>query len=103
VTVTVDNVSEESVVVDEIPASWRVVSEHESSTSDGRQTVTLGEVPADGSATFTYFVEAPDGPGGTNQYTFGPATAQATGSDESAAFGGTETNYVVGISTQAPF
>jgi serine protease AprX len=103
VEITVEDPSEDVTVYDEIPASWDVVSEQSwGETEDGaRKRVELGTVAAGTEErTFTYFVEAPDGPGGTNQYTFGPATAETD--DATTRVAGTETNYVVGVSTEAP-
>lgn len=103
VQVTVENPSEAVTVYDEIPAPWNVISEE--STADiegeGRQRVELGTVPAGTTRTFGYFVKAPEAPGATSGYTFGPTTAEATSASTEVA--GTETNYVVGVSTQAPF
>lgn len=103
VQVTVENPSEAVTVYDEIPVSWNVVSEESTADVEGesRQRVELGTVPAGTTRTFGYFVEAPEAPGATSGYTFGPTTVEATGASTEVA--GTETNYVVGVSTQAPF
>ncbi|WP_254830446.1 S8 family peptidase [Haloglomus salinum] len=98
VDITVANPSADVTVYDEIPSSWSVVSgESTQSTDDGRQRVELGTVPSGETRTLTYFVEAPDGPAATNQYTFGPATAETEAATTQVA--GTETNYVVGVGT----
>jgi serine protease AprX len=102
VSIEVTNPSAAAVTVsDEIPASWTVVSDEATATSDGRTRVELGTVPAGESRTFDYFVEAPDGTDGTGAYSFGPATAER--GQASTEVGGTETNYVVGVSTRSPF
>jgi serine protease AprX len=101
--VTVENVSHTAVVRDSVPAEWTVKTDfgdvERVEEVDGRKEVSLtGEVaPGDGETAFTYFVEAP---ATTGQYTFGPAAARAAATDDEwVAFGGTETNTVVGQST----
>ncbi|PSP78229.1 hypothetical protein BRC88_11025 [Halobacteriales archaeon QS_4_69_225] len=108
-------------VSDRVPAGWTVDEEYgdvESTTDndDGSTTVVLGEVSTDDlgsdAATRQYFAEAPTGADNTGRYTFGPATATAVdptdfsddpdrerGSTEEN-FGGTDTNTVVGPSTE---
>lgn len=93
-------------VIDSVPASWTVKRAYGDvvrvTEKNGRKQVHFGKVPP--GASVTYFVEAPSGPSATGSYTFGPATAKTNeelsgdGSQETT-FGGTDTNYVAGPST----
>lgn len=102
-------------VYDVIPAEWEVDpvdgddlqyqngEPRTEQTDDGRTRVYLdASVPAGGSATFTYFVEAPEGAQGTGGYTFGPTMADSDDDDAGAVpvSGTTDTAYVVGQSTE---
>lgn len=64
-------------------------------------TVTPAEV-AESPVTRRYFVEAPDTPGDTGRYTFGPAMAIATidGTEVTDRTAPTDTDVVVGASTE---
>ena len=122
VRVTVEGVNEAASVVevyDEIPERWTLLAGYgdarEVETTDGRtrvrlvrdgdETVGAGEVEGDAEVTFTYFVEAPDDPGDTDRYTFGPAEAvvetwavEANERGEAASeFGGTDDVLAVGV------
>jgi len=63
-----------------------------------------GSVPAGGSETFTYFVEAPESAGETGSYTFGPAKAKSEKDDAGVVSisGTSDTNAVVGRSSETP-
>lgn len=104
------------VVYDVIPDEWEVDPvdgddlQYEDGeprtepTEDGSATKVFidGSVPAGGSATFTYFVEAPSGPQQTGSYAFGPAQADSDEVDDGAvAVSGTsDTNVVAGQSSE---
>lgn len=102
VEVTVSELSHDAVIRDHFDPAWEFDEEFSDGTEVKDGVVEFGEVSAeavaDDSVTFVYFVEAPDE---TGRYTFGPAEAIATVGDEarSDTFGGTDTNYVVGVST----
>ena len=120
VTVTVEDFqnAEEIEVRDNIPSLWDVDEEFgdvkkyddEEGIVTFEGTVTADQVEGDSEVTFEYFAEAPDT---TGRYDFGPAeaeviTADVPGDDtdgeldgdEQDAFGGTDTNTVVGASTE---
>ena len=98
-------VSHEAIVRDEIPVDWRVLTEYSDDVvsveqAGDRQYVHFGGSVApddtDG-RTFRYLVEAPDT---TGTYEFGPAAAKSGATDDNwVAFGGTDTNGVVGEDT----
>ena len=117
VTVTVSDFqnAEEIKVRDDLPSLWDVDEEYGDveSYTDGvvtfEGTVTADQLEGDSTVTFEYFAEAPDT---TGQYSFGEATAEVVepdvpgedtdgelDGDEQDAFGGTDTNTVVGAST----
>lgn len=52
-------------------------------------------VGADGTTELVYFVDAPEGPDGTGNYAFGPASAETDA--QSQEFTGTDTNLVIGV------
>ena len=95
-------------VTDSVPEGWTVAAYGDAQNSGDVRTVELGTVTreeleeAEDGVTRTYFVEAE---GSTGRYTFGPATATATESEaelesDSAEFGGTDTNTIVGVSSE---
>jgi len=112
VTVTVTDLSREVDVAREtLPEGWTVVG-----TGDGVRRVSDTEVrfdadrvnraAGDGSAEFTFFVEAPSSPDGSNQYTLGPsevrieASGGGSGTEGFVPVAGTSsTEYVLGIGT----
>ncbi len=104
VTVAVGSVSHEATVRDEIPAEWDVLVAHSDDvarveTAGHRQYVYFEDAvaPDDDGRAYGYLVEAPQA---TGTYTFGPAAAFAEATDDGwVAFGGTETNAVVGEDT----
>jgi hypothetical protein len=96
----------EVTITDEVPDGWTVEEEFGDveSVEDGvvdLGTVTPADVDGDASVSRTYFVEAPEGTGNTGRYTFGPAEAEATIDGETVTdeVAGTDTNTVVGAST----
>jgi serine protease AprX len=128
VDVTLESLNEAAETVelyDEIPPQWELLARfsdarRDGQTDDGRkriqlvredeegnvdETVAASEVDGDKeSVTFTYFVESPENPGETNQYSFGPAEAvvetwaidaDSQGS-ETSEFGGTSDVFVAG-------
>lgn len=117
VSVTVESFSEgvtAVAVTDEVPPGWTVQPYGDVATDEpveGPTTVDLGTVSrgdlGTDAATREYFVEAT---GSTGRYTFGPAAAtiEATrddaafreGDDGADEFGGTDTNTVVGVSSE---
>lgn len=122
VDVTISNLNDaaEAVAVyDDIPAQWdlleRFSDAREVKTEGGRtrirllpescETVAPSDLEGDSEITFTYFVEAPDSPGDTNQYTFGPAEAvvetwavdEDVRGENTSEFGGTDAVFVVGV------
>jgi hypothetical protein len=123
VEVTVDDFNDELAdavaVTDRVPDGWAVdenFGDVESFDEDSgvvtfEGTASTGDVSGDGSKTFIYFAEAPEeGAGNTGTYTFGPAEAEAvdpatfddpnrTQGSTAEEFGGTDTNTVVGAST----
>jgi subtilisin family serine protease len=113
VTVTVESLTHD---VDEaretLPDGWTVVGTNEgvtkvSETEVSFDTDLVNEATGDGSAEFTFFVEAPSGPGGSNQYTLGPTEVRkddgVANADTFVPVSGTSsTEYVVGVSTGAP-
>ena len=107
--------AEEIKVRDDLPSLWDVDEEYGDveSYADGtvtfEGTVTADQLKGDSTVTFEYFAEAPDT---TGQYSFGPAEAEVVepdvpgedtdgelDGDGEDAFGGTETNTVVGADT----
>lgn len=110
VTVTLESISDgvtDATVVDQAPAEWTVFENagDVARVEDDNTVVFEGGVSAadvdDGdTASFTYFVEAPEGPDTTGQYTFGPAKVTDAATDglrgSEDTFGGTDTNRVVG-------
>jgi endonuclease YncB( thermonuclease family) len=99
---------QEATVTDSVPDGWTVAGYGDAQNSGDVRTVELGTVTreeleeAEDGLTRTYFVEAE---GSTGRYTFGPATATATESEaelesDSAEFGGTDTNTIVGVSSE---
>lgn len=101
--VTLESLSERATVTDHVPGDWTVLTAYSDDVTrvDGT-TVSFGPVDARSSdadpLTFEYFVEAPSGAQQTGRYTFGPATA-VTSDDRTAAFGGTDTDTVIGPET----
>jgi hypothetical protein len=114
--------ADEVAVTDQVPGGWTVDEEYgdvdrfdaETGTVHFEGTVTESEVAGDGSVTFTYFADAPEGAETTGRYTFGPAEAEVLVPDVPAddtdgeldgdgvdTFGGTDTNTVVGPSSNA--
>ncbi|PSP44795.1 hypothetical protein BRC63_02140 [Halobacteriales archaeon QH_10_70_21] len=95
-------------VTDEIPDGWTVDTDSGDAEGDGviegPATVSLGTVtPGDveeGSVTREYFAEAPEGADETGRDTFGPATATIGDEKVSDQVAGTDTNTVVGPSTE---
>jgi hypothetical protein len=98
---TVEELSAAAAVSDDVPDGWTVDPEYGDveAVADGR--VSFGEVGPvgedDDPVELVYYADAPEGPGATGRYRFGPALAE-TGS-ASAAFAGTDDNVVVGPST----
>jgi len=115
---SLNDAAETVAVYDDIPAAWNLIERfsdaREVETEDGRtrirllpeggETVSPSDVEGESEVTFTYFVEAPDEPGDTNRYTFGPAEAvvetwavddEARG-DATSEFGGTDTVLLAG-------
>jgi hypothetical protein len=98
---TVEELSTAAAVSDDVPDGWTVDPEYGDveAVADGR--VSFGEVGPvgedDDPVELVYYADAPEGPGATGRYRFGPALAE-TGS-ASAAFAGTDDNVVVGPST----
>jgi subtilisin family serine protease len=113
--------ADEVAVTDQVPTSWTVDEEYgdvdrfdaDNGVVHFEGTVTAEEVGANGSVTLSYFAEAPEGAENAGRYTFGPATATVVDADvpeEDAdgdldgdgvdTFGGTDTNTVVGPSTE---
>ena len=99
---------QEATVTDSVPDGWTVAEYGDAQNSGDVEEVELGTVTreeleeADGGVTRTYFAEASTD---TGQYTFGLATATATATEEelksdSAEFGGTDSNTVVGVSSE---
>ena len=125
VEVTVDDFNDELAdavrVTDQVPDGWAVDEnfgdvesfDQNSGVVTFEGTASAGDVSGDGSKTFVYFAEAPDeGADDTGTYTFGPAEAEAVDprtfddpdreqGSTSEEFGGTDTNTVVGASTNA--
>ncbi|WP_266074808.1 S8 family serine peptidase [Haladaptatus caseinilyticus] len=107
VDISVRSVSYVATVRDTIPAEWTVDADYGDvervETAGDVKHVFLGSVaPTDGEVTRTYFAEAPDDTSDTGQYTFGPAEAESAKTDDDwIAFGGTETNTVVGEDSNA--
>ncbi|GAA0197547.1 S8 family serine peptidase [Haladaptatus pallidirubidus] len=105
VDVTIASVSHTAEVRDTIPIEWTVKTEYGDvkrvEQVDDVQHVYLGTVvPSDGETMRTYFAEAPNDPAKTDEYTFGSAAANAAKTDDDwVAFGGTETNAVIGEDT----
>jgi len=101
--ITVDELSERATVYDQVPDGWTVLTEFSEDVTrvDGNN-VYFGELgpvgSGDDAVTVEYFVEAPNGPDKTGEYTFGAATA-VTAEGRSTTFGGTDTNLVVGVDT----
>ena len=114
--------ADEVAVTDQVPDGWTVDEEYgdvesfdaQTGTVHFEGTVTENEVDGDGSVTLTYFAEAPEGAETTGRYTFGPAEAEVLVPDVPAddtdgeldgdgtdSFGGTDTNTVVGPSSNA--
>jgi hypothetical protein len=101
------NPSEAGPVRDAVPTEWTVKTEFSEDVErveerEGVKYVYFGETAAaDTQTEYTYLVEAPgDGSlvGGTGTYSFGPVAALIDG-EWIAAAGTSETNYVVGTST----
>ncbi|PSP78230.1 hypothetical protein BRC88_11030 [Halobacteriales archaeon QS_4_69_225] len=125
VEITVDDFNEELTdavrVTDQVPDGWSVDEnfgdvdsfDENSGVVTFEGTASADDVSGDGSKTFAYFAEAPEeGADDTGTYTFGPAEATAvnpetfddpnrTQGSTSEEFGGTDTNTVVGASTNA--
>jgi serine protease AprX len=106
VAVTVGAVSHTASVRDTVPAEWTVLADRSPDVASVEgagdvQHVHFDDgVTPDGERTFTYLVEAPDDTGETGEYTFGPAAARSDHTDDDwVAFGGSETNAVVGEDT----
>jgi hypothetical protein len=123
VEITVEDFNEELAdavrVTDQVPDGWSVDEnfgdvesfDENSGVVTFEGTASAGDVSGDGSKTFVYFAEAPEeGADNTGTYTFGPAEATAvspeafddpnrTQGSTSEEFGGTDTNTVVGAST----
>jgi hypothetical protein len=98
VTITVESLSATASISDRVPEGWTVDAEYGDveRVEDGRVYLgDVGPVGEDETVTLEYFVRAPEGPGGTGSYEFGPARAETDSS--SATFGGTDTNFVVGV------
>ena len=111
--------AEEIAVTDTLPANWDVdeeygdVASYDDGTVTFEDTVTADQVAGDSTVTFEYFAEAPEGAAQTGAYGFGPAEAEAidprefqddpdrTQGSTSGTFGGTDTNTVVGPSSNA--
>jgi hypothetical protein len=94
-------------VRDAVPKEWTVLTDHSDDvdrveTRDGVQYVYFTEsAAADTSTAYTYFVEAPTegtAVSDTGRYTFGPVEVRIDG-EWVAASGTSETNTVVGLST----
>ncbi|PSP66535.1 hypothetical protein BRC85_09610 [Halobacteriales archaeon QS_1_69_70] len=123
VIVTVEDFNEELTdavtVTDTLPSNWDVdeeygdVESYDDGTVTFEGTVSAEEVAGDGSVDLVYYAEAPEGAAQTGAYGFGPAEAEATDPREfsddpdrtqgstSGTFGGTDTNTVVGPSSDA--
>jgi subtilisin family serine protease len=118
VTVTVDSVDPADAadpveLSDRVPLGWTVDERYGDVVAvedrNGYQKVVLGDVSqdalADGSVSRTFFVEAPTA---TGEYEFGPARVEAPADADlredgyTAEFGGTDTNYVVGVDQTDP-
>jgi len=123
VTVTVEAFNEELTdavsVTDRLPGGWTVDPEYGDVNSFNEETgevtftrdVARSDLGTD-AATLEYFAEAPSGASSTGRDTFGPATAEAVDpatfendpdreqGSTSGEFGGTDTNTVVGVSTE---
>ncbi|WP_255149123.1 S8 family serine peptidase [Halorarius halobius] len=109
VTVTVDTLSHDvSAARETMPDGWSVVATGDDcSTNAAGDTVTFtaSEVNAatgDGTAEFTYFVEAPSGPQQTGPYDFGPVEVKSSETADDgfvAVSGTTSTEYVLGPQT----
>ena len=116
-----ENASEVKIT-DQVPDGWTVDGKYgdvesfdpESGTVTFRGTVGADQVGDDGSVTLRYFAEAPEGADGTGTYTFGPAEAEVVAADVPGEdsdgeldgdgtdeFGGTDTNTVAGVDTEA--
>lgn len=108
VEVTVSSLSHAATVRDTVPAEWSVITEHSDDVTrvEGAgdvQHIYFGDVaPTDAPVAVSYLVEAPNDPADTGDYTFGPATANSAKTDDRwVAFGGTDTNAVVGEDSNA--
>lgn len=131
VTVTIDSFNTEATdeveVYDEIPSEWELLedfsdakeADDQGDTGDGRTrlrlqrsesdpTVSAGDVEADSSVTFTYYVETPEGIDNSGPYTLGPAEAVLTDwafeedqdrahGDESDTFTGSDDVLIAGV------
>ena len=124
VDVTLEDVNDAASAVevfDEIPERWRLLERfsqaREVETAEGRtriqlvrddgsnETVEAGEVEGESEVTFTYFVEAPEEPGDTDRYTFGPAEAvvetwaveEGSRGEATSEFGETADVFLAGV------
>jgi hypothetical protein len=90
-------------VTDNLPSEWTILGYGDSPgrTDEGRVDLgktTAGDIRSDGGVTVEYFAEAPES---TDQYEFGAASVELVDPvegirDDTAEFGGSDTNYVVG-------
>ena len=113
-----DELTDAVKITDTLPSNWDVdeeygdVESYDGGTVTFEGTVSAEEVAGDESVDLVYFAEAPEGAAQTGAYGFGPAEAEAIDPSEfqddpdrtqgstSGTFGGTETNTVVGPSTE---
>ncbi len=107
--VTVEELSESAEVTDSVPDGWTVDADYGDADSfdEERGVVSFGTVDSidpeeDDPVELEYYAEAPEGATETGRYTFGPAEAAATieGDEVTVEFAGTDTNTVVGVSTE---